>query len=116
MRLAMIYALLDGRDIITVDHLESALAFWEYCRDSAKYIFQGRDEDNVTQKILEALKAGPLTATELYGVFNNHIKRIELEGKLQDLISAKKIEEEKTPTDGKPTKIYRLASREVIEI
>ena len=116
MRLAMIYALLDGQDIITVDHLESALAFWAYCRDSAQYIFHGREEDNITQKILDALERGPLNGTKLYRLFDNHISKTRLEGTLQDLISAKKILSGKEQTKGKPKTVYKLVAKEVIEI
>jgi hypothetical protein len=39
IRLALIYALLDCSDNISEGHLRSALAVWDYCKDSAKYIF-----------------------------------------------------------------------------
>ena len=116
LRLAMIYALLDGRDIITIDHLESALAFWAYCRDSAKYIFHGKEEDNKTQKLLDALEEGPLTGTELYGLFGNHISKKTLEMILQDLVSSGKILSVQEQTSGKPRTVYMLAKKEVIEI
>ena len=39
LRLSMVYALLDCTDVIRVKHLEAAKAVWDYCFDSAKYIF-----------------------------------------------------------------------------
>jgi hypothetical protein len=116
LRLAMIYALLDGQNIITVDHLESALAFWAYCRDSALYIFHGKEEDNNAQKILNALANGPLTLTELYALFNNHIPQNKLTHLIQDLISAQKIQSYKVDTQGKPKTVIKLVIKEVIEI
>lgn len=38
-RLALIYALLDGENVVRVCHLEAALEVWRYCEDSAKYVF-----------------------------------------------------------------------------
>lgn len=42
LRIALIYAILDGMDAIDVRHLKSALAVWDYCNASAKYVF-GKD-------------------------------------------------------------------------
>jgi hypothetical protein len=41
LRLSMIYALLDGHATIELSHLKCAVACWEYCEDSAKFIFSG---------------------------------------------------------------------------
>ncbi len=43
LRLAMVYCLLDQSVAINRSHLEAALALWDYCRDSAYYIFFGQD-------------------------------------------------------------------------
>ena len=39
MRLACVYALLDCSAEIRVEHLNAALAVWQYCHDSARFIF-----------------------------------------------------------------------------
>src|SRR5262249_36013415 len=39
MRLALLYALLDGSDIIRREHMLAALAVWEYYEASARFIF-----------------------------------------------------------------------------
>ena len=39
MRLAGIYALLDQSDIVRVEHLQAALAVWDFIEDSARHIF-----------------------------------------------------------------------------
>ena len=41
VRLALLYALLDGIDQIGVAHLNAALSVWSYCEASAGYIFGG---------------------------------------------------------------------------
>jgi hypothetical protein len=39
IRLALVYAMLDGAADVGLPHLEAALAVWEYCESSAAYIF-----------------------------------------------------------------------------
>ncbi len=39
LRLSLIYALLDGSQVIRGDHLRAALAVWKYCEASARLIF-----------------------------------------------------------------------------
>jgi Protein of unknown function (DUF3987) len=67
MRLAMIYALLDGSPAITAAHLQAALAVWEYCEASARCIFGSTLGDPVADTILRALRSTPegLTRTHI---------------------------------------------------
>jgi hypothetical protein len=39
MRLSALYALLDKSAVVKADHLKAALALWEYCEASARFIF-----------------------------------------------------------------------------
>ena len=59
MRLAMLYALLDGSSSITATHLNAALAVWEYCEASARSIFGTALGDRVADRILNALRSNP---------------------------------------------------------
>ena len=56
MRLALIYALLDGAANFDVPHIRAALAVWEYAEGSAAHIFGGSLGDNVADEILRALQ------------------------------------------------------------
>jgi hypothetical protein len=47
-RLALIYALADGAATIGIDHLEAAVAFWSYCRDSAELVLNGDGNEQIT--------------------------------------------------------------------
>ena len=38
MRLALVYAALNGARRISVDHMRAALVVWQYCEDSATYM------------------------------------------------------------------------------
>ena len=67
MRLAMLYALLDGASSIAAAHLQAALAVWEYCEASARCIFGSTLGDPVADRILRALRSTSdgLTRTDI---------------------------------------------------
>jgi len=76
MRLALIYALLDGSAAIGRPHLKAALALWDYAEASARHIFGEALGDPVADTILGALKAdggGGLTRTEIHGLFSRNV-------------------------------------------
>ena len=56
IRIALIYALLDQRDKIDLVHLEAAIAVWEYCEASARYIFGDALGDPIADEILQAVR------------------------------------------------------------
>ena len=57
LRLALIYAVLDGSDgVIRPVHLKAALAMWQYYEDSARFIFGDSIGDPVADTILHALR------------------------------------------------------------
>ena len=53
LRLSVLYAMLDMSKAVKVEHLKAALAVWDYCERSAKYIF-GNALGNRTADILLA--------------------------------------------------------------
>ena len=108
LRLALIYALLDGRNQIEERHLDAALALWRYAQDSALYIFGDRAADPLEEKILEALKQGPLTATELSAVFSRHVPKDRLQPLLQQMESQQRISIMKQKNGGRPKIIITL--------
>jgi hypothetical protein len=76
LRLAMLYALTDCTARIAVDHLEAALALWNYAVRSAAYIFGDETGNKDADRILAAIRAAPegMTQSELrLRVFNNNI-------------------------------------------
>ena len=60
MRLACLYALLDKSPIIKVEHLMAALAVWDYCFASARYIFGEELGNSIADEILKLLKKNKL--------------------------------------------------------
>jgi len=56
LRLSMIYALLDGSSTIEVQHLESAIALWDYAERSSKFVFGNSLGDRVAEQVLDLLR------------------------------------------------------------
>ena len=108
LRLALVYALLDGAEHIAEPHLKAALAMWQYAQDSALYIFGDRAVDPLEEKILEALKNGPLTATELNRVFSGHVPKDRLQPVLQQLEAQQRISITKQKNGGRPKLVFSL--------
>ena len=65
LRLALTYALADGSHAIELVHLEAALEVWRYCAASVRYIFGDRTGDATADRILEALRRGDLSRTQI---------------------------------------------------
>ena len=108
IRLALIYALLDGKSSIQEQHLSAALALWRYAQDSALYIFGDRAADPLEEKILEALKQGPMTATELSAVFSRNIPKDRLQPVLQQMEAQQRISITKRKSGGRPRLVIML--------
>lgn len=86
-RLAVIYAVLDRRDKVDVEHLKAACAVWQYCERSTAYIFgaDSEEKDEAQEKILSFLKErGEATQTEL----NNECFRKRGGQQLKDALEA----------------------------
>src|SRR5262249_37552252 len=56
LRLAAIYAMLDGIREVVPAHLRAARAVVDYCADSTAYIFRAGTGDRIADKILDALR------------------------------------------------------------
>lgn len=75
LRLSMLFALLDGVAVIGREHLEPALAAWDYCEASARCVFGTSLGDPEADEILRALLSAPggLTRSDLRDVFNRNV-------------------------------------------
>jgi hypothetical protein len=74
LRLAGMYAVLDKSRIVQPQHLEAALAVWEYVEASVLGVFGNKTGDTVADTILEALqKQGQLTRSEVSNLFQRNV-------------------------------------------
>lgn len=92
LRLSVLYALLDGAKRVEVVHLEAALALWDYCERSARWIFGittgSRDADEIRAALRTAGSRG-LSATEIsVGVFNRHRDSAQIGQALKRLLGS----------------------------
>jgi Protein of unknown function (DUF3987) len=112
VRLALIYALLDGDNAIRLPHLDAAIAVWDYCLGSARYIFGGMLGDPTADAILEALRQQPagMTTTAIRDLFGRHKSATERDRALAALARRGLIERASVGTTGRPTTIWRIAS------
>lgn len=112
MRLACIYALLDCSYFVRREHLEAALAVWDYCEASARYIFGAALGDPLADEILRALRdAVPsgLTRTEIHGLFGRNSTAKRIGRALTALMEAGLVEAvTDRDTGGRPAQVFRL--------
>jgi len=105
LRLACLYAVLDGSDVIRVEHLTAAVCLWDYCEESAKQIF-GIKKDPNEVKLLDALEKAPkgLTRKEIsVEVFQRHAKAKVIASLLGDMLTRGLIRRETdAATGGRP--------------
>jgi hypothetical protein len=80
MRLACLYALLDHSDVVKEEHLLPAIALWEYCHNSARFIFGDALGDPTADAILRALRDEPdgLDRTSISSLFSRHASTAEI--------------------------------------
>ena len=109
LRLACIFALLDWCLEIDVRHLEAALALWEYCEGSARYVFADTLGDPIADTILPALRRAldsGLTRTEISALFNRNKSEDEINAALEVLEKCRLARHEKRSGAGRPAEIW----------
>lgn len=87
IRLATLYALIDGADTMSLPHLGAALALWAYAEQSAAYTFGESRGDPVADALVQALRdAGSdgLTRTALSGRLGRNVDA----GRISDALAA----------------------------
>ena len=93
MRLALTYALMDSSRVIRKEHLLAALALWDYCEASVRYIFKGKTGDDVADRIYEALQRSEtgLTRTDITNLFDRHQSKERIDEALDLLSKCKRV-------------------------
>jgi hypothetical protein len=102
MRLACIYALLAQSSVVRVEHLNAALALWEYSEGCAQAIFGTLSGDPTVDRILLALEKGPMSETEIRDLFGRHKSGGEIDRALGSLVNLGKAKPGVVVTGGRP--------------
>ena len=109
LRLSVIYAVLDGAGEIRPAHLMAALAVWDYCEASARYIFGDALGDSVADRIQGALRQSPegLSRTNIYQLFSKHTSAARIEQALGLLQTTGRVRYEVRKTEGRPVEVWQ---------
>ena len=105
VRLSNLYALLDQSSVVKEPHLRAALAVWNYCDESAAYIFGSALGDDTADTIDRALRragAEGLTRTEISGLFKRHKTAAEIDRALDRLVRLGRAECRTEQSGGRP--------------
>jgi hypothetical protein len=105
IRLALIYALLDGQRRIHTEHLAAALALWDYAARCAAWALGHATGDPLAEQIHQALQSSPdgLTRTQIRDLFARHQPRHRVDQALHALTTAGRAQPSKILTAGRPT-------------
>jgi hypothetical protein len=110
LRLSLLYALLDGAHGVQPEHLIAALAVWDYCEASARFVFGDAVGDPIADRILTALRAnGAMAQTEIVDLFGRNVNGARLGRAQEALISAGLARSEQEASGGRPRTIWRAA-------
>jgi DnaB-like helicase N terminal domain/Protein of unknown function (DUF3987) len=117
MRLAVIYAVLDGRHQVSVTHLRSALAFWRYCDQTAASLFGDPRTDEKLTRLLELLdesQAGVSRTTIRAKIGHGRLNPSQIDTLLQSAFSTGRYLYKEVTTGGRKKRII-LAKKYVKE-
>jgi hypothetical protein len=93
MRLASLYAVLDGSQQVKRAHLEAALELWRYVEQSVNCIFGDSLGDPVADTILRAVRRtdGGLTRTEVSALLGRNKSSTQIDGAISLLMAERLI-------------------------
>jgi hypothetical protein len=113
LRLALVHALFDGSAKITLPHVNAAIAIWQYCEASARYVFDTLSGDRVADTILDELNASHpdgLSRSEIiHDVFGRNVHAGDISRALRKLQTAGKARCEKRKAAGgrgRPSEVW----------
>ena len=117
LRLSMIYAVLNNHDpcLIEAEHIQAAIAVWDYCSESVRYVFGGFTDpgpvkrlDANLKKLYQALLRHPMTPSQVQNnVFKGNKTAPEVRQWLSELKNSGKVKcEARKAINGKDVKYW----------
>jgi hypothetical protein len=109
IRLALIYALADGKRQIDPPHLQAALALQDYAARSAGWALKGATGQSLAEQIHTTLRQHPdgLTRSQISQTLAHHQPAGEIDHALHALHAAGRAGATQIPTGGRPAQLWR---------
>jgi hypothetical protein len=115
LRLSCLYALLDCSAVVKREHLEAALALWQFCEESALYVFGGSVLSDKAQRLLDAIReagAEGMNKTQMFELFSKKVKKAELNELLAEIASTDAAYSNPIKTEGRDEERWFAATGE----
>lgn len=108
IRLALLYALADGERQISTEHLQAALALWDYAARSASWALEGATGDPLAEQIHTALTSHPagLTRSQISDTLQRNQPAKTIQRALDALALAGRATRTQIPTAGRPAELW----------
>jgi hypothetical protein len=109
IRLALIYALTDGEPTIKTEHLQAALALWDYAARSATWTLKDATGDPLAEQIHTALRQanpGGLTRSQINDTLQHNRPAEQIQRALDALTLAGRATHAQIPTAGRPAELW----------
>ena len=113
LRLALVYALMDGAARIDTEHLDAALAVMEYCLAGARHIFDVATGNPVADRIEAALADAPsgLSRTDVHRVLGRNHAAAQVEAALGLLEADGRARRSERQTGGRAAEVWHAVLR-----
>ncbi len=105
LRVALIFALLEMADEIEPGHLRAAIAWWDYCFGSARYVFGARLGNQRADALIEHLRnlhPEKLTSADVDAFFGKNLSANSRQSIRADVVNRGLVSIEKVLSPGKP--------------
>lgn len=113
MRLALLYALLDGSNhYIDVPHLNAAMALWTYSESTCRWVWGAMTGDPMADRILLDLRKAPgreLTRSALNDLFGGNRASRQIQVALDLLLQLRLVKRGKRQTKGRASEVWALS-------
>ncbi len=108
LRLSAIYATFDCSPVVSVPHLQAALAVWDYCSASASLLFGDSTGDPIADRIREVLEESPegLSKHQIRRLFHGHVHCARIDAALEQLMVINAASCHSALTGGRPSTLW----------
>jgi hypothetical protein len=113
IRLALLYALADGERQIKAEHLQAALALWDYAQRSAGWALNDATGDPLAEQIHAQLvnHPGGLTRSQISEILQHNRPASQIQRALDTLTLAGRASPSQIPTAGRPAELWAATPR-----